>query len=474
MRFYACAALVGIAVMFGGGGSPSPLSELIVELSAIAILVIYYVLRPSPYSGGRSFFDWGRDRFDWALIIVLAAFVAIPMVQLIPLPASLWALLPGRSVEAEALALVGNAASPMPLSVEPSRTLASLLSLIPPMIMLYLVAGLPVRERTRLLLVVAGFTGISILVGAVQLSSGTQHLLRFYPYTHAQYATGFQANRNAQADVLSLGLIALASYAALRWSSLRMELKGGAVIMGSTFVLAIFLTGSRAGIAASLVPLAMVLFLLMIGLRRRGILNVNFATIRRKVSAHQSAAVAAVFACVLMIVSLGYLVTTPAAERTIARFSQTQEGRPDIWQDTIYAINLYWPIGSGLGTFVPVFDANEPLEHLTVSTVNRAHNEYLEFALEAGIAGLTIVIIALLMIAYRVGTLMFGPASKDRKYLAVAAGSAVLVIGLHSVVDYPMRTMSLAVLMAFYIAVLCGSDRVEHGGVRHPGRRLGV
>src|SRR3546814_6781585 len=90
----------------------------------------------------------------------------------------------------QALALVGAENSWMPLSVSPARTLASLLSLIPPMAMLYFTTQLTVRDRSRLLGLLSALALLSVVVGVLQLVSGNGNWFQFYGSTNYGFATG--------------------------------------------------------------------------------------------------------------------------------------------------------------------------------------------------------------------------------------------------------------------------------------------
>jgi hypothetical protein len=71
-------------------------------------------------------------------------------------------------------------------------------------------------------------------------------------------------------------------------------------------------------------------------------------------------------------------------QRALNRFATNAEFRPEIWKDTLYSIGVYAPWGTGMGTFLPVFQLNERLEIVSNMIVNRAHDDYLELALKQG------------------------------------------------------------------------------------------
>ncbi len=79
--------------------------------------------------------------------------------------------------------------------------------------------------------------------------------------------------------------------------------------------------------------------------------------------------------------------------------------------------------------------------------VNHAHNEYLEIFFEGGIfaAGLVAVYLILLLSAL---------AHNRREPLQRAAFLSVFFLLVHSLVDYPLRTMALAMTFAFMNAII--------------------
>src|SRR3546814_14716355 len=67
------------AILFGGGGSPAPGAEFVVQVAALVAIIAWAWL------GHR---DRGYSRFeiDWPLFVLAALFVAIPLLQIVPLP----------------------------------------------------------------------------------------------------------------------------------------------------------------------------------------------------------------------------------------------------------------------------------------------------------------------------------------------------------------------------------------------------
>jgi len=348
-----------VALFLGGGGSPAPIPELAVQWAALAALVVALWLRQpkeAPLPRGAIGFS--------------AAMLALPTVQLIPLPPALWTALPGRETVVAALALVGEQDRWMPWSVSPPRTLAALLALIPPIAALLLAAHARQRARTAALVTVFAMAVAAALLGAAQLASGAGTALRPYGSEHSGFLTGFHANRNAAADMLLIGLFALAGLFALsparRGTGWRLPFAAAALLLAA----AVLLTGSRAGIALlGVVGIAGAAWLAVS--RRRG------PTVSRTHVAAWS-----VGGVLALGTAAWALSASTVATRISARFTAGGEPRPDLWIDTLFAAGQHWPWGSGLGTFVPAFVAAERLEVVDTGYPNRAHNDFLELALE--------------------------------------------------------------------------------------------
>ena len=64
--------------------------------------------------------------------------------------------------------------------------------------------------------------------------------------------------------------------------------------------------------------------------------------------------------------------------------------RLSIWQDTLRGAQDHWLTGSGLGTFPYAFQRSAM--YLPQKTVDYAHNDYLQWLLELGIPGATLLI----------------------------------------------------------------------------------
>ncbi len=421
-------------MLLGGSGSLKPGAEIILQCLLAGLAAAWVWTQSSTPSALHKL-----PREGW---IIAALLLALPLCQLLPLPPALWHSLPGRAVEREALDLVGEASSWRPWSLTPNRTLASLLVMVASATMLVMAAAQDRRGRRLLLAIIAGAGLLSVLVGAAQLSGGGGNPFRFYNPDEA-FLDGFQTNHNAEADVLLIAMVALAA-AASEWGSQRPRpiavrpLLGAIVGASLLLILGVILTASRTGIA-----------LLPIAIGAQTLILRRWLRLGRR-NAVPAMAIAAALLVAVVALRFGH---NTAMVRVLARFHATSEFRPEIWHDSVFALRQYWPWGGGMGSFIPVFAAAERLDVVTGRFVNRAHNDYLEFLIEAGLPG----VLTLLGVGYAIASGAWRTArsrvpGSSAQMICGAANLAIL--GLHSLIDYPLRTMAIACIAAVSVGLL--------------------
>ena len=124
-------------------------------------------------------------------------------------------------------------------------------------------------------------------------------------------------------------------------------------------------------------------------------------------------------------------------------------------------IDRYWPVGSGMGTFDEVFQVEESLETLSVKKAARAHNEFLEIALEAGIAGLLLVAGWMVFLAY---AFVRGIRSVHAPAI-MAAAMALVCIGLQALIYFPLRNMAVLCVAGLLVALLTAPITIKRDRV---------
>lgn len=438
-----CMALVVASMTLGGGGTTNPQNEMVLQAITALIAIILTILD-----------DWqrGLGRIPTPTWVLSGLILALPAAQLIPLPPSLWQSLPGRDIEAQALAAAGAAQRWMPLSMAPSRTFASLLAMISALLVALQVSRLSTSGRTWVCAAVLGTGVLSMILGVLQLSHTGGSDWSLYDQFSKGYLVGFQANRNAEADVLLICILAFGVLMTKRLTDGRQHRAAWVGILSGVLPLlvAVLMTGSRTGIVLIGVALLTLAAMLAPALRLKG------------------RGVAWVAASAATIAVAGAALTqVPSVAKIVARYSLTREARWDLWSDTLYSIHQVWPFGSGVGTIVPMLEAAERLDTVDPSRPVRAHNDWLEWTLEGGLPGLVLLtltilfVIALLVRALRAS---HGPKA-DAVYRAqtIFAVGVLLIEALHSLDDYPLRSMALAALTAVAVGFVLAPSAPQRG-----------
>lgn len=123
------------------------------------------------------------------------------------------------------------------------------------------------------------------------------------------------------------------------------------------------------------------------------------------------------------------------------------DSRGLIFSKTLEAIAERPVLGWGLGTFEPVFAKFHPPEIAT--RIVRAHNEYLDNALGLGIPATVALVACFIWLAF---ICLRGVRIRKRSHYFPAAGFAILIlVGLHSVVDFTLQIPAVAATLALLL-----------------------
>lgn len=422
---FACFALFwGAALTLGGAGADYPLIGMMIQVGSVLILTMAFLGFSKPQ--GLAFVGPFPT-------ILAAGIVALPLLQLLPLPPALWQALPGRERAVEIYGLLGWKDAWLPLSLDPEATKAAALSLLPGLGTFFLVRTLTSEQRLKVATIMVGAALIGALLGALQITTGGA----FTPFdsVHRGHALGFFTNRNHQALFLLIAMpfacaIFPAGHRQRKGKSNGAWAAAGVILILAAAVLA---TKSRSGAAFLLIILPFCAVQL-------GLLKFRART----------AAIAALIAGLLIAAVMG----SSAVQDLLARFGNAHDDRVTFWTNTLLALKQSGGIGTGFGTFQIMYRAVEPLADLKASYVNHAHSDYLEVLLEGGLPALVLLLAVLGWIGARGVTLM---RSKERSLdhrLAIAALAGMVLVILHSVVDYPLRMLAIEAAFGFLCALL--------------------
>ena len=446
---YAALIFLTVAVLFGGASRYNVGTSIVPRLAALVALT--YVM-------------WRRHgspiRIERAAVIFWALLFAVPLIQLVPLPWSVWTALPGRGLARDVYTAIGVRPW-LPISLSPSRTLDFLLALFVPLAGYVLGAHLDFAGRAVVLRAMLMLAVLSAILGLAQLTGGPTSPLYFYSITNDDSSVGFFANAN------HLGLfLAGAIIIALAWLGDSMATTGRIIVpavvaAGLAIVVSLFgIAGTSSRAAAIFSVIALIGGLAMLPLERVGLK-------RRYVMGGSVVVMLGLFA------GLGLVLSGTVLSGRFAIDEGAQE-RVDLLPQFARVIHDFFPIGSGLGSFEPVFKSYEQAQTLSFGYWNQAHQDYAQVAIEAGLVGIALIAVFFIWYAVRVvGIWRNGdPSSRVRRQQATAALFMALVM-LHSAGDYPIRTGAIAAIFAFLAACLTAPQEGSAARERRSRARFG-
>lgn len=301
------------------------------------------------------------------------------------------------------------------LSPAPQRSLESAIFALSILgFFLYLARFGNAEQRACLCFLLIGFA-VNLAVGIIQLSYGRLEVgsssLPFAP------AAGFFTNENHFSSLIYVMIPLLAYQFLAKYRHVALYLVIAALLVGFLFAV-----GSRAGmvIAATLSLLSLVWFS------------------PKRLSLSLKLCMLAVWIASIIAVSLslgfGAVLTN---DLRLVFFTTTWKALAD-----------HMPFGGGLGTFTLIYPAYEAREDIVDAHANHAHNDLLELLLETGLAGMALAVFFFFLVARRF----------YRSRLTEAAFIAILALCLHSLIDYPLRTMGLGVVFAWLCAIILSTE----------------
>ncbi len=163
-----------------------------------------------------------------------------------------------------------------------------------------------------------------------------------------------------------------------------------------------------------------------------------------------------------------YLGVSPIIER-FAQAGVSSHERLSVWLASVAAIKGFPVFGTGLGTFQHIFAMYKPDGIDTF--YQHAHNDYLEFLFEQGIAGILLLLFFLIF----AGKIIVNTRWKGREERLKAAFVASLVsIAVFSLFDFNLHIPSNAILLSLVLGLAISLSRFERQapqeGIRLRGR----
>lgn len=445
---------LALCLIFGGSGAGGVIANAALQILGLALIIMVF-------AAGRSFKIVRTERH---LVLLGSGILIIGLCQLVPLPPAVWPHLGGRADIVRGFALIGAPLPWLPIALWPSSTLSSLAALIPPLAIVILIVFAGSGCLRLVGWTVVGLAAVSFLLGFAQLASGPESSLYFYKNTNRDQLVGFFANSN---HLATLGVVALPLLSALAGGEIARDrgLSGKAGSWAALGCLAGFITlgvvadGSIAGMIL-LVPAVLGSFVLL-------------RTEQRSLALPVVASLLVVSAAIFIAIA----VNSPLINNFGGTdFSTGAQSRAGIFARSYAAIRAYFPFGSGLGSFLLVYPGFAADSSASSFYVNHAHNDYLEFIMETGLAGCVLLI--LFMIWWLRQTFFAWRDAGIRARFARATSIASGLIMAHSLADYPIRTTAIAVVFAACCSIMARPlstftpQMFASGSRRSPGKMV--
>lgn len=372
---------------------------------------------------GASCFYWtpaGWNGLPLTARIAVLLPALVPLAQLIPLPPEIWQTLPGQGLRIEALKLVGADGSWQPLSLSPVATLYTALVAVIFASLAFLSYSLPRQQVEYLLRFMLGWTVVGMLIGFAQVASQGA-AFKFYRIAHDGALIGFFANKNHMGSLIAasvpLSFYLLRNHRKLAYFYLLLCMP------------AVIATNSRAGFGLFVLSTIATLAV--------------FGRLKRKYAIYGGLALLVAAAIVLGSNQIGIFFD---------RFNEV--GSDDRWSyltDSMPILQAYAGLGAGFGSFSTLHAINEPVTALSNIYLNHVHNDYVELMIEAGVPG----VLALLLFAFVIARAA-AMAWKQRQDAGrgVACAIVIGVFAAHSLMDYPLRRLSIVLLFAIVVGTL--------------------
>ncbi len=441
----------GTVLAFGGSHPLAiPLSNTAVAVLAVAV-----------------FWRTGFPSLSRPAVVVLILILAIPLVQIIPLPRFLlaWVSPMRLALQERLLTPFHLGLGAVPISVNPHATLLAFSKLVC-YVLVFVLAFQIHRHRSGASLLVRALIGIGLfeaVYGIVQYLTGWQYIFTYAKVYYTEEATGTYINRNHFAGLLAMvlpfvlagllsGLFTDSPHRRRSWAGLLSSSRASRFLRDLVFFallcLGVFFSRSRMGIVSAMVGLVLVLGVAAWQARRPSVLAVGL---------------------IALALPAAYTVWI-GPEPVLKRFGElggpTSFDRLPIWRDTLALVQDYPWMGTGLGTYhwASLHYQSVAQDYL----YDHAHNDYLEFAADIGIPVTVILFASLWFLVAKVARLALAVERTDQKILATGCAGAMLALLTHAIADFNFQIPGNALLFCWIAGTAAALSPNARTGL--PGR----
>lgn len=413
-----------------GGAYPS--ATLPILIAAVLVFLI---------SGARV-----AERETWHLDVALIAVAAAVVLQLVPLPSGLIALISPRLDALRAVLYLDGASSRSTLTADARLTRASLASLLSALLVFWSAREIFSRGGVRLAARLMAWSGFALtLVAFVQRATAPNLLLWMWnPVDAGSRPFGPFVNPNhlatwlLMAASLTTGLVvAHARMIGSTHTSMRLRVRdwladgGGVLLVGALLLMLI-------GIGATLSRAALL---------GAGAALATGVVLARTRKGGRSARIAVATVAVLLS-----LAAWSNQEELAHKFvAATTTSRVTIWRDTVPVIRDFWLAGTGTGTYAPVM-----VHYQRTSRdlhFNQAHSEYVQAMAEGGLL-LVVPLIAAIGAGLQLARRRLLEDTRAVSWVRIGAAAGLIAVAVQGLFETGLRIPANGLLAALLAAIV--------------------
>ncbi|NQY14321.1 MAG: O-antigen ligase family protein [Henriciella sp.] len=380
-------------------------------------------------------------------ISLVASMVLIALVQSIPLPSIVWQSIPGREEIVRNFASLELPIGVMPISLDVEATLSTIGYAFPPLFVLVLCNRVGGRRLKLVIPWVMSFAAVlSVVLGALQVFTGNNSSLYLYEATNKGLPVGTFANVNHFANFLLITLpftIFVFRDLSKNWQTTDRSIATLFLAVATLLLLSIGIVAAGS---------------LSVYLMSVPVLGLAFLFSRPEPESPVRLWVPAAIG--LAIVATSAAIATSPVLFGLGALGNIDHhlSRPNMWATTWQAIQDHWLFGAGLGSYPSIIPLYEEPDTVTSTYLARAHNEYLQIFLEAGLLGIAVIGAAFVWLGQRALAIWRHEHKSSMIAFRKVALISIGVILLHSIIDFPARSPAIAAFLALFVGIISVAD----------------
>lgn len=415
-------------------GSVEIWSSTIVTVSVFTLFILWIVTKGESGDTGQSDVP-ERKQEGIYLFVALSILITYFFIQMLPMPPALLRYISPHSFDLYSFYSV-DINPKMHISLYAYKTQIECIKMLT-YATFFILLAFSIRDLhtlEKLIKILSCFGFVLAVFAIIQMATWNGKLYWFRLVTEGSPFGPF-VNRNHYAGLMGMLIPLTLGLAFTRKRRERQMLFG---FFGIIMSISLFLSLSRAGIISFLAGIALfALFLLW-----------------NKFKAKKIWALAA-FLFIIFLYLL-YLGIDPIIDR-FYKTDITREARIAVWAETIKAFKDFYLTGSGLGTFINVFQLYSP--EAIVYIYDHAHNDYLEFILEAGAIGTFLLLIFLFFL---IRCIVRGSWDGKTGIIKISMLSSITTIAIHSIFDFNLHIPSNALMLSAIFGMAIAITKIGH------------